>query len=199
MSETDDQTPRRRPTIELAATEVANAADKPAAGDVDTSTTGVAADATAESSAPASASSGRRFTSHIASALVGAAVMAAAAAALWFTGVIPSREAAPAATATSDTSAAPANPAPNPPPSPAPAAATQNNSITPDLKASLDKIDDNIERQAQLAGQTKTLGDNLAALTRRVDEIAATAQSAAKQADTALNAAETARGTSEVA
>jgi len=201
MSETDDQTPRRRPTIELAATEVANAADKPAASDVDTGTTGVAADATAESSAPASASSGRRFTSHIASALVGAAVMAAAAAALWFTGVIPSREAAPAATATSDTSApaAPANPAPNPPPSPAPAAATQNNPITPDLKESLDKIDDSIERQAQLAGQTKTLGDNLAALTRRVDEIAATAQSAAKQADTALNAAETARSASEVA
>ena len=32
MSETDDQTPRRPPTIELAATEVDDAADKPAAG-----------------------------------------------------------------------------------------------------------------------------------------------------------------------
>src|SRR5215472_7012614 len=163
MSETDDQTPRRRPTIELAATDVA---DKPAAGDADAGTTGVAADATAESSAPASASSGRRFTSHLASALVGAAVMAAAAAALWFTGVIPSREVAPAATAASDVSAPPSDSAP----SPSPATATQNNA--PDLTGRLDKIERAIEAQrgdpalgsriAELAAQTKAIADNLA-------------------------------------
>ena len=35
MSETDDQTPRRPPTIELAATEVDGSADKAAAGEAD--------------------------------------------------------------------------------------------------------------------------------------------------------------------
>jgi hypothetical protein len=199
-SDSDDKAGRRPPTIELAATEVDGAADKAAAGEADAGITGAAEDA----NAPASAPSGRRFTSHIASALIGAAVMAAAAAALWLTGVIPSRETAPVGTAASDMSA-PAAPS-NPPPSPAVA---QNGPAAPDLTARLDKIERAIETQradpalgsrlAELAAQTKALADNLAALTRRVDEIAATSQSAAKQADTALNAAETAKSASEAA
>jgi hypothetical protein len=192
----------------LAATEVDGSADKAAAGEADAGTTGAAEHATAGSNAPASAPSGRRFISHIASALIGAAVMAGAAAALWFTGVIPSRETAPVGTAASDisTPAAPSNPAPNPPPS---LAAAQNGPAAPDLTARLDKIERAIEAQrsdpalgrriAELAAQTKALVDNLAALTRRVDEIAATSQSAAKQADTAFNAAETAKSASEAA
>jgi hypothetical protein len=207
-SDSDDKAGRRPPTIELAATEVDGAADKAAAGEADAGITGAVEDATAGSNAPASAPSGRRFTSRIASALIGAAVMAAAVAALWLTGVIPSRETAPVGTATSDMSApaAPSNPAPNPPPSPA---AAQNGPAAPDLTARLDKIERAIETQradpalgsrlAELAAQTKALADNLAALTRRVDEIAATSQSAAKQADTALNAAETAKSASEAA
>ena len=183
MSETDDQTPRRPPTIELAATEVDGSADKPAAGEADAGITGAAEHASAGSNAPASAPTGRRFVSHIASALIGAAVMAGAAAALWFTGVIPLREAAPVGTAASDLSApaAPSNSAPNPPPSPA---AAQNGPVAPDLTGRLDKIERAIEAQrsnpalgnriAELAAQTKALADNLAALTRRVDEIAAT-------------------------
>jgi hypothetical protein len=199
-SETDDKTGRRPPTIELAATEVDASADKPATGEAEAGTSGAAE--TVSSNATASGASGRRFASHIFGALVGAAVMATAAAALWFTGIIPSRETAPAATTTSDTSA-PA--APNPPPPPLPAAA--QNSPAPDLTARLDKIERAIEAQrsdpalgsriAELAAQTKALADNLAALTRRVDDIAATSQSAAKQADTALNAAETAKNASE--
>jgi len=206
MSETDDQTPRRPPTIELAATEVDSSAEKAAAGDSDAGTTGATEHASAGSNGPDSAASGRRLTSHIASALIGAAAMAAAAAALWFTGIIPSRETTPLRTAASDTSApaAPANPAPNPLP---PSAAVQN--VAPDLTTRLDKIERTLETQrsdpalgsriAELAAQTKALADNLAALTRRVDEIAATSQSAAKGADAALNAAETAKSASEAA
>ena len=208
-SETDDKAGRRPPTIELAATEVDGRADQPAAGAADAGAGAAAAEGTtAGSNAPASAPSGGRFTSHIASALIGALVMAGTAAALWFTGVIPSREAAPVATAAPDTSApaTPSNPVPNFPPSPA---AAQNTPIAPDLTARLDKIERAIEarrsdpalggRIAELAAQTKALGDNLAALTRRVDDIAATSQSAAKQANTALNAAETAKSASEAA
>ncbi len=207
MSETDDQ-PRRPPTIESAATEVDGAADKPAAGETDASRTDAAEHATASSSATAAAASGRRFTSHIASALIGAAVMAGAATALWFTGVIPSRETAPVGAAASDTSAPaePSNPAPNPPPSPA---AAQNAPVTPDLTVRLDKIERAVEAQrsdpalasriAEVAAQTKALIDNLAALTRRVDEFAATSQNAAKQADTALKTAETVKSASEAA
>ena len=206
MSETDDQTPRRPPTIELAATEVDGGADNAAAGEAGAGTSGAAEHAVAGSNGPASAPSGRRFTSHIASALIGAAAMAATAATLWFIGVIPSRETTPLPTGASDTAAPAAlsNPAPNPLPS---SAAAQN--VAPDLTARLDKIERELAAQrsdpalgnriAELAAQTKALADNLAALTRRVDEIAATSQSAAKGADTALNAAETAKSASEAA
>jgi hypothetical protein len=193
MSETDDQTPRRPPTIELAATEVDDATDKPAAGGADAGTPGTAEHATAGPNAPASPLSGRRFTSHIASALIGAVVMAAVAAALWVTGVIPSRETTPVGTAASDMSAP----------------AAQNGPVAADMAARLDKIERAIEAQrgdpalgsriAELAVQTKALADNLAALTRRADETAATAQSAAKQADTAINTAEAAKSASEAA
>jgi hypothetical protein len=203
MSDTDDQAPRRPPTIELAATEVDGVADKPAAGDADTGTPGTAEHTTGGSKAPGPAPTGRRFTSHFASALIGAVVMAAATAALWFTGVIPSRETTPLGTAASDTSA------PAPPSNPAPPAAVQSSPMAPDMTARLDKIERAIEAQrtdpalgsriAEVAAQTKALADNLAALTRRVDETAATGQSAAKQADTALNIAEAAKSVSEAA
>jgi len=77
------------------------------------------------------------------------------------------------------------------------------------LTARLDKIERAIEvprndpalgnRIAELAAQTKAFTNKFAALTRRVDEIAATSQSAAKQADTAINAAEAAKTASELA
>jgi hypothetical protein len=206
MSETDDQTPRRPPTIELSASEVDGSADKVAANDADAGTTGASEHAAAGPNAPGSAPSGRRFTSHIASALIGAAAMAGAAAALWFTGVIPSRETAPFGTAASDNSApvAPSHPAPNPPPPPA---AAESSSIAPEMTARLDKIERAIEAQrsdpalgsriGELAAQTKALTDSLSALTRRVDEIAAISQSAGKQADTALNAAVAAKSASD--
>ena len=192
MSETDDQTPRRPPTIELAATEVDGSADKAAASEAGTA--GAAEHATTGSTVAGSAPSGRRFRSHIASALIGAVVMAAAAAALWTTGIIPPREITPVGTAASDMSAP---------------AAAQNGPGPPDMAARLDKIERAVEAQRsdpalgsradELAGQTKTLADNLAALTRRVDETAAASQSAAKAADTALNTAEAAKSSSDAA
>jgi hypothetical protein len=217
-SETDDKAGRRPPTIELAATEIDGAAEKDSTA-AEAGTSGAAEHHT-DAQAAASAPSGRRFTPHIASALFGAAVMAGIAAALWFSGVIPSREATPVTTASE--TAAPAasapNPPPNPPPSPPPnpppsaaasPAAAQNSPISPDLTARLDKIERAIEAQrsdpslgnrvAEVAAQTKSLGDNLAALTRRVDEAAATSQSAAKAADSALNAAGAAKSANETA
>jgi hypothetical protein len=204
-SDSDDKAGRRPPTIELAATEIDGPADKSAAGATDA--TDAAEQTAGDSHAPTS--SGRRFASQIGSALLGAAIMAGIVAALWFTGVIPSHEAAPVATATSTESAAPAlssNPLPSPPPSPV---AAQNAPIPPDLSARLDKVERVIEAQrsdpalgsriADLAAQIKSLADNLAALTRRVDEIAATSQSAARQADIALKGAEAAKSASEAA
>src|SRR6516162_2032027 len=72
MSETDDQTPRRPPTIELAATEVEGAAEK-AAGE---------AGAPASSNASEPGRSGRRLTAHIGSGLLGAVLSATAAVAM---------------------------------------------------------------------------------------------------------------------
>jgi hypothetical protein len=216
-TDSDDKAGRRPPTIELAATEVSNAAEPAAATDADTG--GQSEQKAAASSEQPASTPSRRFTSYVASALGGAVVMAGVAAALWFADVIPSREAAPVATAASPTTPAPNSPA-NPPrssppaaagslQSPPPSAAAQNNSATPELTARLDKIERTLEAQrtvpaignriAELATQTKSLSDNLAALTRRVDEAAATSQSAGKQADTALNAAEAAKSASEAA
>jgi hypothetical protein len=207
-NETDDKSGRRSPTIELQATEVGGAANEPdnahAAGGAEQETSSAAAGANGASSAR----SGARFTPHIASALLGAVIVAAAVAVLWFAGIIPAREAAPVATASSAPTA-PA-PAPNPPPSlptsPPPAAAQIS---PPDVAARLDKIEHAIENQrgdpalgsriAELAAQSKALGDNVAALTRRVDDIAGASQSAGKQAESALNAAETAKSASAAA
>ena len=204
-TDSDDTGGRRPPTIELAATEVSSA-DPAATGAAEADAGNEAGAQAAGSGGPATAPSRPRVASYVASALVGAALTAGLAAALWFTGVIPSHEAAPALPS-------PASPPPSPaasstasaPPSPA----AQTNPAMPDLTARLDKIERAVEAQrpdpvlgnriAELAAQTKSLSDNLTALTRRVDETAATSQSAGKQADTALNAAQAAKSASEAA
>jgi len=214
-TDSDDKAGRRPPTIELAATEVTSAAEQAAAA---TDTAGAAEQQAASSETPASPPP-RRFTPYVASALGGAALMAGVTAVLWFAGVISSREATPVATAASPTVAAnssinpPSSSPPAPPAtsssSPPPSPAAQNNAATADVTARLDKIERTVQAQrndpalgnraAELAAQTKSLADNLAALTRRVDDLAATSQSAGKQADTALNAAEAAKSASEAA
>jgi hypothetical protein len=208
-TDSDNPAGRRPPTIELAATEVANSADEPPTGAAESADTRAAEDKpenfhasspTADNQQPISASSGR-LKPYVAGVLIGAVIMAAALAALWLTDLIPARDGTAGHTLASNTSA-PAPPSATPPPSLAP-------SQTPDLSARLDKIERAIEAQRaepalgnRLAGveaQVKSLNDGIAALRRRVDEIAATGQSAAKQADTALNAAEAAKSASEAA
>jgi hypothetical protein len=202
MSETDDQTPRRPPTIELAAIEIDSSAEQPAAGETESASAEAneprIEQAPAGSNTSTSRASGGRLFSFVASALIGAAVTAAVAAALWFFDVVPAREATPAASLASNT--------------PTPSAASPS-SNAPDLAARLDQIERTIEAQraepkpveslgsrvTELQAQIKSLADSLAALTQRADQIAGTSQSAAKQAGAALTAAEAAKSASEVA
>jgi hypothetical protein len=124
------------------------------------------------------------------SATIGAVVTAAVVVGLWFAGVIPRH----AATA--------------PPASVAPAVTeARTPGIGPDLSARLDKIEHAIQtqpdrqavtnRMAAVEAQTKSLGDSLAALGRRVDDIAGTSASAAKQAAAAQSAAQAAKTASD--
>jgi hypothetical protein len=217
MTSESDNTGRRPPTIELAATEVATSAAEPAAGPAESADTRAAEEAPASSNASSptggkqqtsSASSGR-LKLHITGALIGAVIMAAALAALWLTDLIPARDGTAGHTLASNTSA-PATLSPTPPPNQAPnQAPSQAQSQTPDLSARLDNIERAIEAQRTepalgnriggVEAQAKSLGNDVAALQRRLDEIAASGQSAAKQADTALNAAEAAKSASEAA
>ena len=213
MTSESDNTGRRPPTIELAATEVATSAAEPAAGPAESADTRAAEEAPASCNASSptggkqqtsSASSGR-LKLHITGALIGAVIMAAALAALWLTDLIPAHDGTAGHTLASNTSA-PATLSPTPPPNQAP---SQAQSQTPDLSARLDKIERAIEAQRTepalgnriggVEAQAKSLGNDVAALQRRLDEIAASGQSAAKQADTALNAAEAAKSASEAA
>jgi hypothetical protein len=217
---------RRPPTIELAATEIDNAAERSAADQAEPASAlgpqqhgpeqhGAEEHGAQEhlaeeqQSTGASQPAGSRghLKSHIAGALIGAGAMAAAGAALWFTDVIPAREAKPAMV--SNTPAPePSSPAQSPTP-PVATAAAQNNPSTPEVNARLDKIERAIEAQrpdaaltgriAGLEAQAKSLADGIDALRRRTDDIAATGQSAAKEAGAALNAAEAAKSASDAA
>jgi hypothetical protein len=217
MTSESDNTGRRPPTIELAATEVATSAAEPAAGPAESADTRAAEEAPASSNASSptrgnqqtSSPSSGRLKLHITGALIGAVIMAAALAALWLTDLIPARDGTAGHTLASNTSA-PATLSPTPPPNQAPnQAPSQAQSQTPDLSARLDKIERAIEAQRTepalgnriggVEAQAKSLGNDVAALQRRLDEIAASGQSAAKQADTALNAAEAAKSASEAA
>jgi len=212
-SNTDDTAGRRPPTIEVAATEVDDAADKPPSGPAETAGTPEAENGDAASGADArrsAAGASGRFTAYAAGAAIGAAVMAAIAAGIWFAGLIPMTGAKFAGQAAN-------TPSPNasaPVPSPAPPAATAATTpAAPDLSARLDKIERAVETprtdpalgsriaaaEARAEAQVKSLGDALAALRGRLDEIAATGAGAAKAADAALNAAQAAKTASEAA
>ena len=198
-SEPDSKPGRRPPTIELKATEVEQPdAPAPSGGDSagtpppesSSATSAGPQPSAAPSSAPVGASTGR-LKSHAISAIVGAVVVAAIVAGLWAAGFVPSHEvAAPPPAAAPETSLA-TQPAPN------------NGA---DLAARLDKLERTVQAQrnqpsapdrvAAAQTQTKALSDSLAALSRRVDDIAATSQSAAKTADAAQAAAEAAKSAS---
>jgi hypothetical protein len=211
-SDSDNPAGRRPPTIELAATEVDDGAEKPAAGEADTAPAQDAEAARAASDAAAPAPS-RRLRSHIASAVLGAAIMAAIGAGLWLSGLLPMPLNTPAEQQAANIQA-PA-PLPTMPPSnssvvqPSSPPGAQSASLPPDIAARLDRIERAIETQrpdpalvsriAAAEAQAKSVGDALAALRGRLDETAATGQSAAREAEMALNAAQAAKSASEAA
>lgn len=199
-SEPDDTSRRRPPTIDLKATEVEaeQSASTAAAG-----ATGAADDRTEDESAAGrrarwdfaeSAGSLKRgvLAAYGIAAAAGALTMLAIVAVLWASGVLPPRgETVP-----------PRVSEPSQPPA------------TRELSARLDKIEAALaSQQATLATQrpdtglasritateaeTKSLGDSLAALNRRIDGIAATTGNALARADAAAAAVEAAKRTAQ--
>jgi hypothetical protein len=158
-SESDSQSRRRPPTIDLTATEVKHEQAAPEAGEA------------------AKPRAGGGFGGAI-GALIGAVVVAAIGAGLWFAGVVPPRDAAPApvaGTGAMNTISA------------------QLNQIQAALAARPAPADSALNtRVAALDAQIKALGDQLAAANRRLDGIAVAAQSAREHADAAVAAAQTA-------
>jgi hypothetical protein len=165
MTSEPSSPPRRRPpTIDLTATEIET--EKPADGRSGT--------ADAESARPQGASdrgaertSAGRILPAAVGTLVGALAVAAIGFGLWSAGIVPSRTGMPAAT----------------------------DHAANTISAQLDKIEAELQSQptdtglvsrlAALEAQTKTLNDSLAAINRRIDDIAVAAQSAREHADAA--------------
>ena len=197
MSEADRTSRRRPPTIDLTAKEVetANPDSKSAVG----------ADAEQATSEPEKASGGRAGTSsgralpYVVGIAVGAVGVAALASAFWFADLLPvhdaslpqSMSAAPGTAArqrAASTSSTPGQPA----------------SVTEEISGRLNRIEQALQgpprtdaalasRVAAAEAQAKALGDSLAALTRRVDELAAAAQSGLAEAKAAAAAADAAK------
>jgi hypothetical protein len=198
MSETDSTPRRRPPTIDLTATEVD--ADKPAAAPEPTQEPAKGPDA-----ADAAGSSGRQtdkpapgrprssVKTAVAGIAAGAIAVVAIGAGLWFGGYVPP-------------GLLPVSPSAQPP----------NTAAIAEISARLNKIEGAIATQQQqkpgptpqpdpaLASRlaaaeaaTKSLSDSLAALTRRVDDVAAAAQNALAQAKSASTAADAAKSAAQ--
>jgi hypothetical protein len=186
MTSEPDSTPRRRPpTIDLTATEVD--AEKPAAAQepvaADAPSDGSSSQQTGES-APGRPRSPIKTVAGIAAGVV---LIAAIGAGLWFGGYLPP-------------GLLPASPSAQPP----------NTAAIADISARLNKIEGALATRQQPApppqpdpalasrlaaaeAATKSLGDSLAALTRRSDDAAAAAQNALAQAKAASTAADAAK------
>ncbi len=197
MTSEPDSTPGRRPpTIELTATEVG--AEKPAAAPEPA--VGGTADESAEtktsSGQPAGGSSagsggGGLLTTALAGIAAGAIGVLVIGAGLWYFGYSPLHQ------------------------GPTPSAQAPTDSVTSEISAELKKIEGAIAAQrsaptpqpaqtqqpdpalvsrlAAVEAQTKSLGDQLAALGRRVDDVAGAAQGALAQAKSAATAADAAK------
>ncbi len=192
-SEPDSKPGRRPPTIELKATEVEQPQPPaPSGGAAAADTPPPESPSSASPSPPPNARPARGLKSYALGAILGAVAMLVIVAALRVTGVVPSREAAaPSLPAAPETSAA-MHPAPN------------NEAA---ISARLDRLERAIQAQRTQPAQSnrteaadvqiKALSDSVAALSRRLDDIAATSQSAAKTAGAAQAAAEAAKTASE--
>jgi hypothetical protein len=192
-----DSTPRRRPpTIDLTAKEIETGAPDPASkSDAAKSDADAAEQAAAPDASAGRADNNRRpggVASYALGGIIGAAVVAAVGAGLWIGGLVPASQ-----------NAAPPNGAASP------SAQSLKASDAEDISSRLDKIQQALQAphpDAELAGrlttaeaQAKAMGDTLAALTRRVDEIAAASQTATTQAKDAVTAAEAAKSGVEAA
>jgi hypothetical protein len=199
-NESDSTSGRRPPTIELTATEVEKpkappdtaSAEKTAKTDKPEPKTTAKA-ATPETSAPKSTAKPQgRWLLHAISAAIGAIAAAAILIGLWLAGFTLARDVVTAQT--------------EGPQAVVPIAASS------DITARLDKIEHALaaprpetpaippalaNRLSAVEMQAKMLGDSAATLNHRVDDIAATAQAAQKQAISAASAADAAKSTGQ--
>jgi len=183
MTSEPDSTPRRRPpTIDLTAKEVGTSDPGPAQGS--------AADRAEGRTAHAAASSERKDSKFLANvspyalgAILGAIAVGAIVAALWVAGIG------------------------SPPRAETPSAASPKAASTDEISSRLDKIQEALQaprpneslasRVAVAEAQAKSLGDQFAALNRRLDDVAAASQSALAQAKNAAAAAEGAKNAAQ--
>jgi hypothetical protein len=208
--ESDSALGRRPPTIELKATEVEQPkrdAHRPdGAAQSDSRSQGASSEQRAPHSAEQAAAqaqaatrSGGRWMRRSVGGAFGALAIAVVTVGLWYAGVLPRHEtASPTGTATPQSAPVEKNAA-------GPAAVP--NALSNEISARLDKIERAIEpqrqeqhqetispvlanRMATQEAQTKALSDTLAALNRRLDDIAANAQTAQNQAAAATSAAD---------
>jgi hypothetical protein len=177
MSEPDSTSRRRPPTIDLTAKEV----ETEPAGSTQDAAAADAANAAGERGGRTSRSRGRPYAVGI---VIGAIAVAAIVAGFWVTGFVPPHETAV------PQSAQPASPA-----------------ATDEISSKLEKIQQALQaprsdetlaaRVAAAEVQAKSLGDSLAALTRRVDDVAAASQGALAQGKAAEAAAEDAKNAAQ--
>jgi hypothetical protein len=186
MSEADSTPRRRPPTIDLTAKEVETGTPDPAP-QPDSDATGSAAD----NAMPRGRGGGffSRARLDPVGIAIGAVAASAIAAGFWLAGFVPVHQtAAPQSTA---------------PALGTPAVPSAKNAGTDEISARLDRIQQALQaprpdasldnRLTAGEAQTKALGESLAALARRVDDVAAASQSASAQAKAAASAAETAQ------
>jgi hypothetical protein len=184
MTSEADSTPRRRPpTIDLTAKEV------------ETTPGASAQDSGAAESAKTGASRTDRTSAggavpYLIGAAVGAVVVAAIIAGVWIGGFVPVREAPREAAVTG---------------TPVANAAGGTNDISSRLEKIQEALktprgdDALVNRLAAAEAQTKALSDQLSALARRVDDVAATSQTALADAKAAAFAADGAKNTAQAA
>ena len=180
MTSEPDSTPRRRPpTIDLTAKEV----EPEIPGSMQESAAGAAEDRTTHNEAPGEPNRANflaRVSPYAVGALVGAIVLGAIMAGFWMAGVFPPQQTAAA-----------------------PGAQGAKTAATAEMSSRLDKIQQALQapradqalvaRVAAAEAQTKSLDNSLAALNRRLDEVAAASQSALAQAKTASAATDEAK------
>ncbi len=176
MTSEPDSTPRRRPpTIDLTAKEV----EPEIPSSMQESAADAAEDRTTHKEVPGEPNRANflaRVSPYAVGALVGAVVLGAIMAGFWMAGVFPPQQTAAA-----------------------PGAQGAKAAATDEISSRLDKIQQALQapradqalaaRVAAAEAQTKSLGDSLAALNRRLDEVATASQGALAQAKTAAAAA----------